>query len=158
MQLNYVQSTLYSGWNSAATTFWRVSLACDPRPRRAREPHRQREPQHHADRQRGEGGLRGLLETHAMAVDDDEAQRLGGHAAAHALGDQAIASAQTEARARDGNYGPVSVNDRRTEHGRGVRFLADDFGKFRKRRRKVLLQSFRFGIRQSPHRSISSAG
>src|SRR3984957_17388641 len=127
MQLNYVQSTLYSGWNSAATTFWLVSLACDPRPRRPREPHRQREPQHHADRQRGEGGLRGLLETHAMAVDDDEAQRLGGHAAAHALGDQAIASPQSKAGLRNRNDGSVSIDDGRTEHGRRVRLLADCF-------------------------------
>src|SRR5271155_5797606 len=111
MRLNYVFRTLCPGRNSAAI------LASKSWPRRPREPHRQREPQDNADRQRGHRRLRRLLEAHAVPVDDDEAQRLGRHAAAHALDDETVASPQSEARLRYGNDGPVSIDDGRTEHG-----------------------------------------
>ena len=66
------------------------------------------------------------------------------------LGDETIAPAETELRLGDGDHGSITVDDWRAEYGRSVRFLADCFGEFGKRRRNILLQGFRFGTPVTP--------
>src|ERR1700690_316099 len=147
-----------SRWNSAAilaSKSW--ILASQSWPRGPGEPPGQRKPQDNADRQRRHRRLRRPLKAPPVPVDHDEAERLGRHAATHALGDQAVASPESKAGLRNGNDGSLTIDDRRTEHGCGVGLSADCFRELDELRRNILLQGFRLGVRQSPHGSISSA-
>src|ERR1700677_5210962 len=165
MRLYYARGTPCPRWNSAAllaSKSWILArkswiLASQSWPRRPREPHGQRKPQDNADRQRRHRRLRRPLKAHPVPVDHDEAERLGRHAPTHALGDQTIASPESKAGLRNGNDGSLAIDDRRTEHGRGVGLSADCFRELDDWRGNVLLQAFRLGVRQSPHGSLSSA-
>jgi hypothetical protein len=90
-----------------------------------------------------------------MPVDDDEAQRLGCHAAGHALGDQTVASPRPKRALATGMtvVSPSTMGEPNTAVA--FAFLADCLRELGKLGRNVLLQGFRLDSRQTPHRSIS---